>query len=142
VNSRESRARYSDYRNLQLTMPQEQPAKPNELAVVDLTAFLEAAALQTWPLGQEPLQGPKSFRVAFGQDPIHLGPVEFRILLFLASRPYHPFTRRSIAEAIATPGDPVTEEAIDEHIDALRDQLGVLHDYVQTVPYIGYRFKA
>jgi DNA-binding winged helix-turn-helix (wHTH) protein len=36
----------------------------------------------------------------------------------------------------------VTEETVDEHIDALRDQLGVLHDYVQTVPYIGYRFKA
>ncbi len=38
--------------------------------------------------------------------------------------------------------DPVTEETLDEHITALRDQLGVFYDYVQTVPHIGYRFKA
>ena len=60
----------------------------------------------------------------------------------MASWPYHPFTRHAIAAAVATDHDPVTEETIDEHIAALRDQLGVFYDYVQTVPYIGYRFKA
>ncbi len=123
-------------------MPDNRPTNPDERAIADLTEFLAEASQQTWPLDQEKLQGPKSFRVAFGQAPIQLGPVEFRILLFLASRPYHPFTRRTIAAAITTAADPVSEEAVDAHIDALRDQLGVLHDYVQTVPYIGYRFKA
>jgi DNA-binding response OmpR family regulator len=123
-------------------MPDNRPTKPNELTIADLTELLDAASQLKWPLGQDALQGPTSFRVAFGQGPIHLGLVEFRILLFLAGRPYHAFTRRAIAAAVNTVAEPVTEETVDEHIDALRDQLGVLHDYVQTVPYIGYRFKA
>jgi len=123
-------------------MAQDRPTNPDERALVDLTELLSVASEQTWPLELGPLQGPMSFRLAFGQDPIQLGEVEFRILLFLASRPYRPFTRRAISEAVTTLGDPVTEETVDQYIDALRDQLGVLHDYVQTVPYIGYRFKA
>lgn len=118
------------------------PTDPYENAAADLTAFLAAAAGQTWPMGREQPQAPTSFRVAFGQEPIELGEVEFRILLFLASRPYHAFTRHAIATAVTTDVHPVTEETVGDHVDVLRDQLGVLHDYVQTVPYIGYRFKA
>jgi len=114
----------------------------DELPIADLSELLAAASRLSWPLEPEKLQAPTSFRVAFGQEPIHLGPVEFRILLFLASRPYYPFSRRAIAAAITTAASPVTEDTVDDYIDALRDQLGVLHDYVQTVPYIGYRFKA
>jgi DNA-binding response OmpR family regulator len=122
-------------------MSDDHPAKSNELTVADLSELLSAASAQVWPMDEQQFQGPTSFRVAFGQEPIQLGPVEFRILLFLASRPYHPFTRCAIATAVTTELCPLTEETVDEHIDALRDQLGVLHDYVQTVPYIGYRFK-
>ena len=120
-----------------------EPSKDSgELAVVGLTEFLEAAARQTWPADPEKLEGPTSFRLALGEQPIQLGNVEFRILLFLASRPYHPFTRRAIAEAVTTDNDPIPEETVDERVTTLRDQLGVFYDYVQTVPYIGYRFKA
>ena len=118
------------------------PEDPQDLAATDLTEFLESAASQSWPLPREIFEGPRSFRVAFGQEPIRLGNVEFSILLFLASRPYHPFTRREIARTVSTEQEPLTEEDIDEHISLLRDQLGVLHDYVQTVPYVGYRFRA
>jgi hypothetical protein len=31
---------------------------------------------------------------------------------------------------------------VDQHVASLLDQLGAFHDYVQAVPYIGYRFKA
>jgi len=123
-------------------MENEQSTNSGEMAVVGLTEFLEAAARQTWPAGPEKLEGPTSYRLALGEQPIQLGNVEFRLLLFLASRPYHPFTRPAIAEAVTTDSDPVTEETVDEHVAALRDQLGVFYDYVQTVPYIGYRFKA
>ena len=112
-----------------------------ELVAVGLTEFLEKAARQTWPIGPEKLVGPTSFRLAFGEQPIQLGNVEFRILLYLASRHYHPFTRRAIAEAVTTDEQPVTEQAVDDHVATLRDQLGVFYDYVQTVPGIGYRFK-
>lgn len=114
----------------------------DELAIIGLTEFLEAAARQTWPASPEKLAGPASYRLALGDQPIQLGNVEFRILFYLASRHYHPFTRRAIADAVSTDEQPVTEETVDEHIASLRDQLGVFYDYVQTVPYIGYRFKA
>lgn len=115
--------------------------EPRELVAADLPEFLEAAARQHWPPEDDKLVGPQSYRVAFGPGPVQLGLVEFRILLFLASRPYHAFARHDIAKAVSTELVPLAESAVDEHISSLRDQLGVLHDYVQTVPYIGYRFK-
>jgi DNA-binding response OmpR family regulator len=127
-------------KNKRSTSPDD-PAS-GELVTVGLTEFLETAARQTWPAGPEKLVGPTSFCLSFGEQPIQLGNVEFRILLYLASRHYHPFTRRAIAEAVTTDEQPVTEETLDEHIASLRDQLGVFYDYVQTVPYVGYRFKA
>ena len=123
-------------------MENEPSTNSGEMAIVGLTEFLEAAARQTWPAGPERLEGPTSYRLALGEQPIQLGHVEFRILLFLASRPYHPFTRHAIAAAVSTDNGPVTAETVDEHVAVLRDQLGVFYDYVQTVPYIGYRFKA
>ena len=85
---------------------------------------------------------PSSYRNAYGDKPIRLGIVEFRILLFLASRPYHAFTPRQIADAATTETVAITKDAVDGHIAALRDQLGVLHDVVQIVPHVGYRYKA
>lgn len=114
---------------------------PRDLIAGSLEELLDSAAAQTWPAEGKQLEGPKSFRLSAGQDPIQLGSVEFRLLLFLASRPYHPFTRSVIAEAISTTFEPITPDEIDQHVATLRDQLGVFHDYVQTVPYIGYRFK-
>ncbi len=120
--------------------------QPHEFSAVPATTnlddFLEAAAEQTWPLPEAKRDGPQSYAVAFGRQPIQLGQIEFRVLLFLASRPYYAFKRRAIAEAVSTDWQPVSEADIDEHVASLRDQLGVLHDYVQTVPHIGYRFKA
>jgi DNA-binding response OmpR family regulator len=123
-------------------MEDERLTNPSEQLTIGLTEFLDAAANQTWPASQEALQGPASYRLALGKQPIQLGNVEFRILLYLASRHYHAFTRSAIAEAVSTDEQPVAEAEVDEHVAALRDQLGVFHDYVQTVPGIGYRFKA
>jgi DNA-binding response OmpR family regulator len=88
------------------------------------------------------LRPPTSYRQALGDEPIRVGLVEFRIMLFLASWPYHAFTRRQIADAVSTEDRPVAEASVDDHIALLRDQLGVFHDYVQSVPHVGYRFKA
>ncbi len=116
-------------------------SQSHSLAVRDLTTLLEEAARQTWPV-HEGHFAHTSYRFALGQETIELGNVEFRILLFLASRPYHAFTRQIIATAVSSHEDPVSEETVDRHIASLLDQLGVFHDYVQAVPYIGYRFKA
>lgn len=123
-------------------MPDERPYETSDIAVTGLTDFLRVAAHQIWPIDEDQPEPPQSYLVAFDQEPIQLGIVEFRILLFLASRPYHAFTRRCIADAVTSKRDLVTEDAVDRHITILLEQLGVFHDYIQSVPYIGYRFKA
>jgi DNA-binding response OmpR family regulator len=112
----------------------------NEPAVTSLATFLEEATRRSWPIDED--QSEKSYRLALGREIIQLGIVEFRILLFIASKPYHAFTRRSIAEAVSSEEHPVVEDAVDGCVACLLDQLGEFHDYVQSVPYIGYRFKA
>jgi DNA-binding response OmpR family regulator len=112
----------------------------NEPAVTSLATFLEEATRRSWPIDED--QSEKSYRLALGREIIQLGIVEFRILLFIASKPYHAFTRRSIAEAVSSEEHPVVEDAVDGYVACLLDQLGEFHDYVQSVPYIGYRFKA
>src|SRR3954462_14588615 len=112
------------------------------VAITDLLTLLEEAPRQIWPIRENQVGHPTSYRLALGQETIHLGIVEFRILLFLAGRPYHAFTRRNIADAVSSEQNPLTEDLVDRHVAALLDQLGVFNDYVQSVPYIGYRFKA
>jgi DNA-binding response OmpR family regulator len=85
---------------------------------------------------------PWSYRAKIGRGILRLTTVEYRILKFLASRPYHVFTRRRIADAVSTAGHRVTVEAIGHHIASLRGQLGFYSDYIQAVPNVGYRFKA
>lgn len=116
--------------------------KTEVVAITDLATLQQVAAHQAWPISDDPIVPPTSYRLALGQEAIQLGIVEFRILLFLAHRPYHAFTRRSIAEAVSSKRNPVKEDTVDQHIASLVDQLGVFHDYVQAVPCIGYRFKA
>lgn len=117
-------------------------SKSNELAVYDLTELLQVAANQVWPVSNAHPERPPAYRLALGKDPIQLGVIECRILMYLAGRPYHAFTRRNIADAIHSERYPIVEDTVDTHVDSLIDQLGAFHDYVQAVPYVGYRFKA
>ena len=75
-------------------------------------------------------------------EPIPLELIEFRILKFLARKPYKAYTRRQIAEAVSTQQHPLSEQTLDDHIASLREKLGLFSDYVQSVPHVGYRFKA
>ena len=123
-------------------MQNERWHKSVDVAVTDLATLQQVAAHQKWPVNEHQTERPTSYRLALGQETIQLGIIEFRILLFLASKPYHAFTRRCIAEAVSSEHHPLVEDSVDEHVAVLLDQLGVFHDYVQSVPYIGYRFKA
>ena len=76
-----------------------------------------------------------------GRQPVHLSLVEFRIIQLLSNKPYRAFPRAEIVAAVSTEEFSVTEETLDEHIRTLRDKLGIFSDYIQTVPYIGFRFK-
>ncbi len=82
------------------------------------------------------------YLVELSGEPIPLEPIEYRILKFLARKPYKAYSRRQIIEAVAASDTPLTEEELDQHIQSLRGKLGLFSDYVQSVPFIGYRFKA
>ncbi|MFC1757957.1 winged helix-turn-helix domain-containing protein [Planctomycetota bacterium] len=73
--------------------------------------------------------------------PINLTLIEFRIFCFLSAKPYKPFTRRQIVETISSPNADVSTDTIDTHVRSLRGKLGIFSDFIQSVPYIGYRFK-
>lgn len=115
--------------------------QPNDWVLSDVSQLLREAPQRVKQMTEERRDAPRVYRVAIGREPIELGRVEFRILLLLASRPYRPFSRAKIAEAISSPLQTVDEQDVDQHILSLRDQLGFFRDYVQTVPYLGYRFK-
>lgn len=76
-----------------------------------------------------------------GRQPVHLSMIEFRIISLLSNKPYRAFPRTEIVAAVTSDAVPVTDETLDDHIRTLRGKLGLFSDYIQTVPYIGYRFK-
>jgi hypothetical protein len=125
-----------------IAMPNEPTPETHIVAVSGvLEAKLRAEGRQ--PDVRKPAgPGPFSYRMKLGRETIRLNPVEYRILSFLAANPYHAYTRRRIANAASTENHPVQEETLDRHIASLRAKLGFFSDYIQSVPYIGYRFKA
>ena len=91
---------------------------------------------------QEEIVDPWSYLAKRGLGTLQLSLVEYRILRFLASRPNRAFSGRRIAAAVTTKLHPVTTQSLGRYIRSLRAQLGFFSDYIQTVPFIGYRFKA
>lgn len=87
------------------------------------------------------LEPTRSFRIRLGGEPINLTLIEFRLIFFLSRRPYKAFTRKQIVDGIDREDGHITEETIDTHVRSLRDKLGIFNDFIQSVPYIGYRFK-
>lgn len=81
------------------------------------------------------------FLFRLGRQPIPLELIEYRIIRFLASKPYKAFRRHDIIQAVHSTEHPVSDANLDEYIRSLRSKLGLFSDYIQTVPYVGYRFK-
>ncbi|MAR10371.1 MAG: hypothetical protein CL681_10405 [Blastopirellula sp.] len=93
-------------------------------------------------LADDRVDAPWSYRVRVGRGLIQIEGVEYRILYFLATHPYRAFTAKRIAKAVTTTEEPVTAETLSRHIASLRNKLGFFADYIQSVPHIGYRYKA
>ena len=118
-----------------------QPADTISLRFADFAEFAREAARRKGQI-EERQPPPPFYRIALGLEPLQLGEVEFRILMLLASQPYRPFSPQTIVASVTSERLPVTEETLDQHIASLREQLGFFRDFVQTVPFMGYRFKA
>ena len=113
----------------------------SELSVTEIALFREQLKRQHEQFEERDDEQPQTYLVKLGRVPIRLDAIEFRLLSFLAATPYRAYSRRRIADAVNTELQPVVEEQVDGHVTTLRAKLGFFRDYVQTVPYIGYRFK-
>lgn len=77
------------------------------------------------------------------KDEIHLGPTEFKMLLFLMSNPGRVYSRDQLLDQIWGVGVYVDERTVDVHIRRLRKALKPyeLADTIRTVRGSGYSFN-
>lgn len=116
----------------------------------ELVARLKAVLRRTTPKGiEEPVSvdeltlDPISHRVTSDQNPIELGPTEFRLLQFFMTHQDRAYSRGQLLDMVWGGNVYVEERTVDVHIRRLRKALGDRHDYlVQTVRGTGYRFSA
>lgn len=123
-------------------MRDERPAETYVIVDIDELYLRRQTERQRFVLEDDSIVDPWSYWAKLGRGRIRLSPIEFRILNFLAARPYRAYSRRRIAEAVSTHLQPVTADMVGRFIHSLRRQLGFYSDYIQRVPYLGYRFKA
>lgn len=81
------------------------------------------------------------YLIRLGREPVALSLIEYLIVQFLSRRPYKAYTPEEIVRAVHSTEHPVTTEGLPQYIRTLRGKLGLFSDYIQSVPYIGYRFK-
>ncbi len=80
-------------------------------------------------------------RVIVSKEEVALTSTEFKILLLLAQKPGHVFTRDQFIANIQGDNVFVTGRTIDTHVAGLRKKLGEAANVIETIRGIGYRFK-
>jgi two-component system phosphate regulon response regulator PhoB len=88
----------------------------------------------------------ESRRVLIGEDPVEIGPTEFKLLQFFMSHPERAYTRGQLLDQVWGANVYVEERTIDVHIRRLRKALqsprGDYSNLIQTVRGTGYRFSS
>jgi two-component system phosphate regulon response regulator PhoB len=85
---------------------------------------------------------PAGYRVLAGEEEIHLGPTEYKLLHFFMTHPHRVYSREQLLDRVWGGNVYVEERTVDVHIRRLRKALEShrLDSYVQTVRGAGYRF--
>tara|TARA_Y100000589_G_scaffold327571_1_gene369693 strand:+ start:793 stop:1509 length:717 start_codon:yes stop_codon:yes gene_type:complete len=73
--------------------------------------------------------------------PVNMTGSEFKILMFLASRPGFVRTREQIIEATHGSRVVMSSRTVDVHITSLRRKLGEAGDLIETIRGVGYRME-
>ena len=91
----------------------------------------------------EMLFDPESHRVSICDEPVEIGPTEYRMLQFFLTHQERVYSRDQILDHVWGPNIYLDERTVDVHIRRLRKAISVAgHEkYVQTVRGAGYRFS-
>ena len=82
-------------------------------------------------------------KVQLNGKPIKLGPIEYRLLKFLMTKPDRVFTRSQLLDRVWGGNIYIEERTVDVHIRRLRVALSreEADQYIHTVRGSGYRFS-
>ncbi len=116
----------------------------------ELVARIKAVMRRISPMAVEEvieMQGlsldPTSHRVMTGENPLDMGPTEFKLLHFFMTHPERVYSREQLLNHVWGTNVYVEDRTVDVHIRRLRKALETSgHDrMVQTVRGTGYRFS-
>lgn len=87
---------------------------------------------------------PVSHRVTANDEPLVMGPTEFRLLHFFMTHQDRVYSREQLLDHVWGTNVFVEDRTVDVHIRRLRKAIGLHNhdDLVQTVRGVGYRFSA
>ncbi|MEK9803571.1 MAG: phosphate regulon transcriptional regulator PhoB [Curvibacter sp.] len=81
-------------------------------------------------------------RVSYGEQPLKLGPTEFKLLQYLMSHAERVHSRGQLLDKVWGDHVFIEERTVDVHIKRLREALGDAAAMVETVRGAGYRLSA
>ena len=84
----------------------------------------------------------QSYSETIGKKKLTLPRKEFETLVYLIRNKGRVLSRESILNAVWGENIHVVDRTVDVHIRKIREKLGNFADHIETVPGVGYRFKA
>jgi len=79
------------------------------------------------------------YSVQFREKPLHLTPIEFKLLEALIDHRGHLQSRETLLQSIWSGDNSITPRTVDTHIQRLRDKLGAAGRWIETVRGKGYK---
>ena len=80
-----------------------------------------------------------TYRVHFGDQPIKLGPTEFKLLHYLMRNAERVHTRAQLLDRVWGDHVFIEERTVDVHVKRLRESMGPAAPMIETVRGAGYR---
>lgn len=85
---------------------------------------------------------PVTYRVSFEDQPLKLGPTEFKLLQFFLNSAERVHSRAQLLDRVWGDHVYIEERTVDVHVKRLREALGAAGNMVETVRGAGYRLTA
>jgi two-component system phosphate regulon response regulator PhoB len=98
----------------------------------------EETALVVGPLQLDPA----THRVSFEEQPVKLGPTEFKLLQYLMGHSERVHSRSQLLDKVWGDHVYIEDRTVDVHVKRLRESLGAGAQMIETVRGAGYRLSA